>query len=170
MISLATLAEHLNATLAGDGQMMISQAADLRDADEDHVSVYLSAKWKKPLLSTSAGAVIISPQDAHLCPKDIQKLICDDPRTAWSRTLRLFSPGKQIPTLELGIHPTAIVAPSAVIDPTAAIGAYAIIDADARIAGGCHIGQHVHIGRDTRIGRDSILMPMSCTGVRHHRE
>lgn len=65
--------------------------------------------------------------------------------------MRLAS-GARFSTLEIVIHPTAIVHSQAKVDPTVEVGPYAVIDAGVEIGPGCIIGPHVYLTGMTKIG------------------
>ncbi len=162
MMTLAALAECLNATLVGDGQVKIVRVADLREATALDLAVYLNPRWKAHVETTQAGALIVSPKHSGHCPPHIPRLVCEEPRLAWSKALRLFNPSSQKPPIAMGIHPTAIVSREAQIADTAAVGAYAVIEAGVKIGENSTISHHAYVGENTLIGIETTLMPFAC--------
>lgn len=58
-------------------------------------------------------------------------------------------------TLDMLIHPTAVIHPEAKIDPTTVIGPYSVIDQSVEVGPNCVLGPQVHITGDTQIGANN---------------
>lgn len=153
-MTLAKLAEHLQAELVGDGALSITGIAPIQSADATQVSFINNAKYVKYLTGTKACAVIV---DKRLAPQvPVAKIIVPDAYVAYAKASALFA---KIPTLPAGIHPTAVVAASATIGADAAIGPQVVIGERAVIGARCQIHAGTIIGDDVEIGDDGCLWP-----------
>ena len=81
--SLAELAEHINVSKS-PGDTEIDGIASLRDAQPNQISFYANSKQRDFLATTRAGAVLIKPEDRHLCKQPA--LLCENPYLAFCTT------------------------------------------------------------------------------------
>ena len=152
-VTLEELAELAEAELSGNGGRIIRGVGSLEAAGPGEISHLSSAAYRPLLKSTQAGAVILSPGDAHLWVGD--KLVVSNPYLAFARISQRFE--KQ-PELRVGVHEHAAVAGSARIDDTAAIAAGAVIGERVRIGPGVHIHAHAVVGDDCALEENVTLM------------
>jgi len=134
--SLARIAELVGGQYRGDGNTKLQGVASLSQAQAHDIAYIDSHFHKKQLVSTKAGAVLMTPSyTAHCSTNSI--LVCD-PKEAMTYCAQLFSPQlKQ----EEGI------------DSTARIGQR------FSIGDGVYIGANVVIGDDVSIGQNSEINP-----------
>lgn len=150
--SLKVLADLIGARLEGDPDCLIYGIASLENAKKGQLSFLSNQQYKKYLASTRASAVILSPQDAALCP--VHSLISDNPRLTLVKVVQLFAKSEKPPKR---IHPTAIIGEQCVIPTSVAIGPYVVIGdnvvmgENAVIEAGCVIGNDCRIGKDTTL-------------------
>jgi len=140
-ISLGELATQFGSELVGDPSRTVSRVASLRDASADAISFLSNPSLRDELKSTSAGAVIVSKDDAESCPSDV--LIASDPYLMYARVARVLHPE---PTFEPGVNKLAF------IDSSARIAASACIAASAVVGEGSTIGENVYIGPGSVVG------------------
>jgi UDP-3-O-[3-hydroxymyristoyl] glucosamine N-acyltransferase len=159
--TLAQLAQQLDATLIGNPDHLIQGFASLQHAQPCHLAFLSNSRYKSQLLTTLAGAVILSAQDQ--ADYSGAALVVANPYAAFARLSHLFD---QTPKPHVGIHPTAVIADSAVIDPSASIGAYVVIEDQVQIAAEVILESHVCIGAGSVIGRQSWLDKQ--VTVQHH--
>lgn len=145
--SLEQLAKILKTDFVGDGNYEISGVATLASAAAGQLSFLSNPRYKKALLDTRAGAVIVSPDMVESCP--CHCLVADSPYRIYARASQLFQPPLNHPP---GIHPSAVVAASATIDPSASIGPNCTIADDVTIGPECIIYPGVFVGERTRLG------------------
>jgi UDP-3-O-[3-hydroxymyristoyl] glucosamine N-acyltransferase len=97
---------------------------------------------------------LLVPSDARGIETDADLLVCTDAYLALSRILDHVHPR---PSVDPGIHPTAVIGEGAEVDPTASVAAYAVIGEGSRIGARAQIGPHACIGPLCEIGEDAVL-------------
>ncbi len=152
-IKLAELAARLGAELHGDGDVQISDVANLQHAGAGELSFFADQRYLEALSQTKAAAVILDPAQRESCPTNA--LLIRNPYAAYAQAAQILHP---LPAVEPGIDATAVIDEQAVIDPSASIGPFVVIGARSRIAAGVVIGAHCQVGDDCRIDRDSRLL------------
>src|SRR5690554_6347952 len=121
--SLKELADHVDAQVQGDEQIIINGLSTLQDAEANQISFLANPQYRKQLADTQAGAVLLTEKDAQVYPGNC--LIVADPYLAFARISHLFDPK---PKAQPGIHPSAHIDDSAQIDATACIGPGVVIE------------------------------------------
>ena len=148
-MTLAELAQHLGATLVGDGAMSPKRLASLTSAGPDDLSFLMPGKPA----DTDAGALIVSR--AHPVDSTRHYLQVDDVYAAYAAASQHMDPA---PAQALGVHPGAYVDPTAVIGEDVCIGPGAVIEAGVTVGDASVIGAHCTVGANSRIGRAVVLM------------
>ncbi len=152
MYSLEILADRVKGQLVNSKKISIRGLATLTDAQPDQLSFFANPKYLKQLKTTSAGAVLVTPNMvSHVKSAAI---VVDDPYVAYATLSQLFDWRMPISS---GVHSSAVVASSATIDPTAEICAHVVIGENTVIGANTYIGANTVIGRDCRIGQSSRL-------------
>jgi UDP-3-O-[3-hydroxymyristoyl] glucosamine N-acyltransferase len=154
MYSLGELATKLGLALVGRADRSIVSLAPLTQAGPENLSFLSSDKYLNELAQTSAGAVIVHPDNADKCPVDC--LLSDDPYVSFARATKLFDNSPVVPG---GIHASAIVAPDAQVDSSATLGPNVVIEPGAVIGPNVVLAANVYIGHGSVIGAGSRLMP-----------
>ena len=145
-LSLAEIAERLQAELRGDAACRIERVTTLERAGAGDISFLTNRRYRAQLLETGASAVLINPADSADCPTNA--LLLDNPYLGYARVAAWLNP---VPPLVPGIHPTAVVAKDTSVDTSAQIGAHVVIDSGASGAAGA-------------------LVPAASAGPRSHGE
>jgi len=140
-------------TLRGDPDLSIRSVATLSRADAGSLSFLANPKYRKQLKATRAGAVLVAPADAEICP--VAALIDPNPYLAYARIATLIHPPVRAPS---GIHPTAVIADGARIASSATIGALAVIEDDVEIGERAYVGPGCILQAGVRVGADSSLL------------
>jgi UDP-3-O-[3-hydroxymyristoyl] glucosamine N-acyltransferase len=140
-VTLAELADHLDATLRGNPSARITRVAGIEDAAPGDLAFVANPKYASLARTTQATAVLVEP-DFPQIPAATLRL--KNPYLAFARAIELFY---QPPTYAPGIHPTAAIAPTARIGANPHIGAYAVI------------GDHVVLGDNVIILPHVVLYP-----------
>lgn len=153
-LSLAAIAEIVDARLVGNPDQLIGGLATLQDAGPHQLSFLSSSQYRKHLGSTGAGAVLLTEADAEGFPGNA--LIVGNPYVAYARLSHRFDPK---PVATPGIHPSAVVDADAVIDPAASIGPGAVISSGAQVGAGTVVGAQCFIGARSVIGCDGWIAP-----------
>jgi UDP-3-O-[3-hydroxymyristoyl] glucosamine N-acyltransferase len=147
------LAESIDATLEGDGNVEVTGVASPERAGARDL-IYIESAKNAPRAATSAALCVISREGVVLPGKTV--LRSSQPKVAFAKAAELLL-GR--PPIAAGIHPTAIVPPLARIAPGASIGPYAVIGEDAHIGAGTQIGAHSVIGAGCWIGENCRIHP-----------
>lgn len=152
-LTLNELAEHLGATLIGDGRCEIHGVATLTGAQPGTITFLGNPHYRKYLADTRASAVLLKEADRPHYSGNA--LIVPNPHAAYARTAQLLFPEQRPPA---GIHPSAVVARSARVAEDASIGPLAVIGEGCEIGSGAVIGACCVLGENVRIGADTRLM------------
>ncbi len=148
---LKELAEWVDGTVVGDGEVEISAVAAIEEARAGEITFIANSKYLPKLGETQASAVIVSKE---VTQGDKPLLCVTNPYLAFAKILILFS---QKPYQAKGIHSNAWVS------PTAKLGKELTLYPLAYVGDRCVIGDRVtlypgvYVGEDSAIGEDSIL-------------
>jgi UDP-3-O-[3-hydroxymyristoyl] glucosamine N-acyltransferase len=145
-LTLAQLAEHLQATLQGDPNTQITGVAGLEDAAPGHLTFVANPKYASLARTTQATAILVDPSFPELATPTLR---IENPYLAFARAIELFY---QPPAYAPGIHPTAVVAPTARIGANPHIGAYAVISDHVTLGDNAIILPHVVLYPHVRAG------------------
>lgn len=162
-LRLCELAEYYNLRFEGDGETLIDGIGTLSGATGSQLSFLANPGYRDQLISTRAGAVIVTAKDAKDCP--VNALIADDPYVSYAKIARRFDPRKPAAP---GLHPSASIDPTAKIGRDVHVGANAVIGAGCEIADACSIGPGCVLLADCRLGEATRLVAnvTLCEGVR----
>lgn len=132
---LAELISGLDVTIKGDPDCIINGISPIQQSKPGHITFLTNPLYRKYLSNTQASAVILTEEEAEICP--VHAIVSGNPYYTYARIAALFA---DEPFAMIGIHPTAVIAKESEIHPTASISA------------NCFIGQHVIIGPKVKIG------------------
>ncbi len=151
--TLQELAERFGLALqGGPGSARVNGVGTLSGAGSGQVAFLANTAYRKQLLDSRAGVVVLGANDAGLSP--VPCLIAADPYSAFARIASLFEPAVAISP---GIHPSAVVSELATISPRSQVGALVSIGARSVIEAGAVIGPGCVIGEDCTVGADCVL-------------
>lgn len=159
-----------------DLQKQITRIASIEDATPTEISFIANPSYESKLLSTNAGAVLITASMQEQCPKSTYPIIVKSPYLSYAKLTALFKNQSQQhaslhQTTDHHIHPTAILGSNVQLGNNVSIGAYCqigdhcvigddvIIDAQVNIQAnvtigqGCLIAPHVYIGHNCVLGK-----------------
>ncbi|HEX9626048.1 MAG TPA: UDP-3-O-(3-hydroxymyristoyl)glucosamine N-acyltransferase [Acidiferrobacterales bacterium] len=151
-MNLAELASRFDAKLRGDPQHVVSGVASLASAGPEHVAFLANSAWRARLRTTTAGAVILTEDDARDYPGNA--LIHDNPHLCFARVADVFRPE---PAIAPGIHPSAVVDPRARSAASATVGPHSVIEAEAEIGESVYVGPGCFVGAGARLGAGTRL-------------
>jgi UDP-3-O-[3-hydroxymyristoyl] glucosamine N-acyltransferase len=156
--SLKDLADKVNGKLVGDPEIAISSIATIQNASSGCISFLANPKYKKFLSTSSASAIIVSPEFSE----DLKTsgIIADDPYVAYaiiSSLFNLYQNPYTKKTISYFVHETAEVDDSVVIGPNVYIGPECKIGGDSIIHANSSLVMNVEIGKNTTIHFNSIL-------------
>lgn len=140
---IATL---VGGNLVGDGEIVVSQAADIATASADSLSFSNSLEH----IETLAGCVIVKEGSSQTAAAMIE---VSDPRLSFSVACEVLHPSKRTHT----IHPSSVIADSAKIGERASIGPNVSIGEEVTIGDDCYLAANVVIERGCTIGDRVIL-------------
>lgn len=150
--TLAELINGLDATIKGDPNCLITGVCPIQQSKPGHITFLTNPLYRKYLETTEASAVILSAEDAEVCP--VNAIITRNPYYIYANIAAFFDTR---PDVSVGIHPTAIIEEGAQIDPSASIGPYCVIGRGAIIGARVVVGANTSIGDFSVIGDDSRL-------------
>jgi len=167
-LSLQELARLIGAELRGGGREVFG-VAELEAATSSQIAFYANPRYRKELLATRAGAVIVSEEDAAHVPAHAARLVAAQPYVAFAKASAIFH-RELLP--EPGIRPGALVDESAQVDPTAAIspGAYvgpgAKIGARSTLHAGARVLDHAEVGKGCVLWSGAVVRERCVIGDR----
>lgn len=135
-MKLSELAQAIGAELAGDGNIDVTAASTLDEAQAGHISFLSNPRYAAKLQTTSASAVIVSPR---VSSDRVALLRAKDPYYAFAQAVIALHGHRR--------HPFSGIHPKAHVDPTATVGE------------GSVLYPGVFVGPRAKIGRDCILYP-----------
>lgn len=165
--TLSALAKQCDATVRGDGEVIISGIASIASAQPGSL-VFAADPAKLEEALRSSATAIIAGEFAGNVDSTKPILLARNPKLAFARASRLFSQTEH----RQGRHASAQVHPSAVIGARAWVGANVVVDENARIGEGsslesnCVVGAGVTIGCDCRIGPNVTIHSGTALGDR----
>src|SRR5512139_1233327 len=148
---LKELAEWVDGTVVGDGEIEISGVASLEEARAGQITFISNPKYLPHLSKTNASAVIVSKE---VTQADKPLLCVTNPQLAFAKVLTVFS---RKPYQPKGIDPKAW------ISPTARLGKDVTVYPFVYIGDRCSIGDRATfypgatVDEDSSIGDESIL-------------
>jgi UDP-3-O-[3-hydroxymyristoyl] glucosamine N-acyltransferase len=150
---LKELAEWVQGTVFGDGEVEVRGVASIEDAGEGEITFVANPKYLSRLGQTQASAVIVSPE----VTSGEKPLLCvKNPYLAFAKILTLFS---QKPYLPKGVDPNAWVSPTAQLGADLTVYPFVYIGDRCRIGDRVTLHPGVCVGEGSSIGDDSILHP-----------
>jgi UDP-3-O-[3-hydroxymyristoyl] glucosamine N-acyltransferase len=150
------LAAQLGAELIGDKDLPITSIRPIQEPASGTLSFLASPRYEEHLYD-SVNRVILVPADFTVKRETGATLIfVADVYESWALSLALL---QSPPTVDWGVHPSAIVSETAVCHDRVSVGPYSVIEADVQIGEGTVIMDQVKIGRDVRIGEECMIHP-----------
>ncbi len=151
-MKLSELAEQTGAQVEGDGELEITSAAGLDEAQAGHVTFLANPRYTPRVQTTRATAIYLGA--GVEAGREIAILRVPDPYLAYTRALRLFHPES---TFEPFIHPAAVIDPTAQLDNNLWIGACAVIGRNVTLAAGVRVYPNATIYDGVSVGADSVI-------------
>jgi UDP-3-O-[3-hydroxymyristoyl] glucosamine N-acyltransferase len=154
--TLSELAEISGAALEGDGSLVVSGPATLREAQADHISFYGHPRYRAECEGTSAVAVVV-PVGLDLPRSDLAVLRAKDASRAFTSIVRCFLEERS--ALEPGVHATAVVHPDAQLEADVAVAPFAVIGPRTKLARGVQVHAHAVLGAEVQLGEETVVHP-----------
>lgn len=153
VFKLADLARRFNGQIRGDPGVVIHGIATLDNAGPHDITYVTNKKYYAALSKTSAGAVILTANNADKCPSNA--FVSENPRLCFAQIATLFHPRIHF---EPGVHATACVADDATIAASAWVGPQAVVETGAAISSGAFVGPGCFVGARSAIGANTRLV------------
>lgn len=161
--SVAEIASALGFPVWGDGTLRVTGAAEPHQAGADAIALAGDPAYAAALAQGRARVALMwaeaDPAEYGLSAA----ILAPRPRFALAGLTALLDPG---PDLEMGVHPTALVAADAEICEGAAIGPFVVIGAGARVGARARIAAHTVIGAEAVLGDDALILERVTFGAR----
>jgi len=172
-LTLKEIATLISATILGDSSKKILGINTLADANFEQISYAVSKKYKKILINTSAGAVIIDESLRDYCSTNM--LLVKNVDLAYSILTHKFKYLQNINHLQLSsniinsftgidISPSCVVGINVVIGENSSIGANCVIEDNVNIGKNSRIESNVVIQKGSQIGKNCIISPGAIIG------
>ena len=155
-LTLAELAERIDARLEGDPAAVIRRLAPLDGAGPGALCFAEAPRFAEQVAQGQAEAVVVGEDFPELRGRNL--LRAADPRIAFLRAMELFAPPPPPPDID----PGALIAADAQLGDRVRIAAGAVIAAGARIGTGTRIDAGAYVGAGVRVGRDCHVEPNAC--------
>ncbi|SHN59947.1 UDP-3-O-[3-hydroxymyristoyl] glucosamine N-acyltransferase [Desulfovibrio litoralis DSM 11393] len=150
--TLKFIADKMGLELKGD-DCIITGLNTLEVAGPQDISFLANPKYISSIETTKAGAVVISPEYAHLVKRAI---ISSNPYFDFAKLLTFFS--KPQGSFQ-GISPQAYIHPEAELAEDVTVYPFAYVGAKAKIGKGSCLFSGVYIGEDCKVGDNCIIYP-----------
>ena len=141
------IANFLNGECTHD-DVLISNLSSLSKAESDSITFYCDPKFKKDLMATNAGVVILKKSDAKLF--DGPSIYVDDPYLAFAKTSAFFTKVED----KNQIHSLSFIDSSTKIGKNVGLGPFSVIGRNCIIGDNTIIGSNVSIENDVSIGKN----------------
>ena len=153
----AQIAEHLDGTVVGDGEVALTGLAEIGRGRAGDLTFVGEAGYAPRWAQSGASAAIVS-RGIELEPGPGRALIVvDNADLAMAKILDYLQP--EMPRPALGTHDTAVVSPGAEIAASAVIGPHCVIGPGVRVGADTVLQAHVTLMDDVRIGEGCVLWP-----------
>ncbi len=155
--TLQHIAEALDATIEGNGELMCTGVASLEEATEGDATFMVNAKYAKKWAQSKATIGIVpvgvSVDDHDEAGRALLRV--QDADLAIAVVLEMFMPEIELP--EAGVHPTATISDSATVGNGVSIGPNVVVGDDVQISDGAVLCSSVHVGRGSTVGARTVL-------------
>ena len=150
------IAARLGAECTGDGTVVVTGLASLRDAGPGDLSFVANPRYAADAAATRAGAVVVARDWNRPCVAPAL-LRAADPNQTFATAAALFAP----PPIRypVGVHPTAVVAPDVSLGTDVSIGPLCVVEAGARIGDRSILVAQCYLGRQATVGSDTLFYP-----------
>lgn len=143
---LEELAKQVDASLHGDGALIISSIASMSSAKAGQITFLADKKYQTQLAQCQASVVVLTEESLPYWQG--AALVVKDPYLTYAKLAQL---------LDTTPAPAAGIASSAVISREAKLGVNVAIGANAVIESGVELGAHVVIGAGCFIGKNTFI-------------
>lgn len=154
LMTVAEIAQLLDAPFDGDGEREIDSGATLEAAQPNQIAFFDGRGDEAQASACAAGCLLLAPQALSapsVTPACGAAIRIDKPRHAFARVLRRLHPDPPAPA---GVHASAVVAETVVLGAGASVGPGCTLEDDVEIGAGTALAAGVWVGAGARIGAD----------------
>lgn len=156
--TLREIAELVNGTLLGDGEIEIAGVTNIEEATATDITFAVAPHLDKAALSAAAAVIIPNTMNEFAKPA----IQVENPRVAFVSLLKIFMPQIEV---EPGIHPTAVIGKNTTIGENVSIMAHVVIADHVKIGDHTIVYPHTYIGTKATVGSDSLIYPNVTVGA-----
>ena len=167
-LSLEEIAKLIDASIHGDPSKEIIGINTLINANSEQISYAVSKKYKKLIINSNAGAVIVDKNLIDLCPTN--SLLVKNVDLAFSILTHKFKNHQNINHLQsaskvidssskVNIAPGCIIGKNVIIGENSSIGANCVIEDNVNIGKNSLIDSNVTIQKGSQIGENCVISP-----------
>ena len=172
-LSLEEIAKLIGASVHGEPSKKILGINTLTNANSEQISYAVSKKYKKSLVNSNAGAVIVDKNLIELCPSNA--LLVENVYLAYSILTHKFKNHQNINHFQkaeniinsyskVNIAPGCIIGKNVAIGENSSIGANCVIEDNVNIGKNSTIESNVTIQKGSQIGKNCIISPGAVIG------
>lgn len=151
-IRLAELALRLNASLHGDGDILITGIASVQSARAGQITFIVSPHYREQLADCQASAIVLTQEILPFAR--CAALVVTDPYLCYARLAQLLD---TTPSPAQSIAAGAVIAADVQLGHNVAIGANAVIESGVQLADNVEVGAGCFIGKNSKIGANTRL-------------
>lgn len=150
----ADLAEIVDGTLEGSGDIEISGIAPLDRAGPGDLSFLASASYLTYVDQTAADALLIARDLQSETSRTGARIFVADVHRALAELLPHLYPEPEVRT---GIHPTAVLEPGVTLGEDVTLGPYSVVGSRVRLGDRVRIGPHAVVESECDLDDDVVL-------------
>lgn len=159
------LANQFQASLVGDGSIVLDSLAPLERASGNQISFLSNPLYRQQAVESGAGALIVGQADLdylQAAASDVKRaptyFLAKNPYATFARIAQHFASLKNVAP-KAGVHPQAAIAASAMVPASCHIGPFVHIADNVVLGERVSIMGNVTIASGARIGDDSVIHP-----------
>lgn len=152
--NLKKIAELLDGTLVGDGNIVITNVNEISKAQQNEICFLRDKKYYDLLKNTKAAAVVVDTKIENI---SIPQIIVDDVDLAFVKFLTIAYSQKD--NFYQGIHPTVVFGTNVNLCKNVSIGPYCVISDNTEIGENTLLSSFVFVGKNVKIGKNVIIYP-----------
>jgi len=172
-LSLEEIAKLISASVHGEPSKEILGINTLTNANSEQISYAAAKKYKKSLINSNAGAVIVDKNLIELCPTNA--LLVENVYLAYSILTHKFKNHQNInhfqkaenvinSFIKVNIAAGCIIGKNVVIGENSSIGANCVIEDNVNIGKNSTIESNVTIQKGSQIGKNCVVSPGAIIG------
>ncbi len=152
--TLNEIAKIIGGKVVGNGDILITGASGIREAEEGDITFLANSKYS-PLLDKTRAAAIIAAEDVQKTVKPV--IVTANPSLAFAKIISLFTPDDT--GHPDGIDFTAAIGRNVTLGKDVTIGTNSVIADNVTIGDNVIIYAGCYIGHHTKIGSQSLIYP-----------